>query len=100
MNRRVVDPSLWSETPREVVVDLSWVKTFDDFVRAMKAAFPLEQDPLEIWRAIRDGLFWQTSPLKVRLEGWSEFEKVMPSYAKKLRRLFRNHLGRVTVDYR
>ncbi|HXU03880.1 MAG TPA: hypothetical protein VN903_23120 [Polyangia bacterium] len=100
MNRRVVDPSLWSDTPKEIVVDLSFVKTFDEFVRAMKIGFPLEQDPLEIWGAIRDGLFWQTSPLKVRFEGWSHFETVMPRYATKLKRLFRDHLGRVTVDYR
>jgi hypothetical protein len=100
MRRHVVDPSLWSDTPREIVVDLSSVKTFDDFVRAMKVAFPLEEDPLEIWVAIRDGLFWQTSPLDVRFDGWSQFEKVMPGYARKLKRLFRDHRGRVTVEYR
>ncbi len=100
MSRRVVDPSLWSDTPREIVVDLSSVKTFDDFVRVMKVGFPSEKDPLEIWGAIHGGLFWQTSPLEVRFDGWSQFEKAMPRYAKKLKRLFRDHLGRVTVDYR
>ncbi len=100
MSRRVVDPALWSDTPREIVVDLSSVKTFDDFARAMKIGFPLETDPLDIWKAIHDGLFWQTSPLKVRFDGWSQFEKVMPRYARKLTRLFQDHLGRVTVDYR
>jgi len=100
MNRRVVDPSLWSDTPREVVIDLSSVKTLDDFIRVMKVAFPLEENPLEIWGAIRDGLFWQTSPLHVRFDGWSQFEKSMPRYAGKLRRLFRTHVGRVVVEYR
>jgi hypothetical protein len=100
MSRHVVDPSLWSDTPREIAVDLSSVKTFDDFVRAMKTGFPLEEDPLGIWGAIHDGLFWQTSPLRVRFDGWPHFEKVMPRYARKLKRLFRDHSGRVTVDYR
>jgi hypothetical protein len=99
MKTRVVDPSLWSDTPKEVVIDLSSVKTFDDFVRAIKVGFPLDDDPLEIWGAIHDGLFWQTSPLQVRFEGWSRFEKLMPRYAKKLKRLFRDHIGRVTVEY-
>ena len=96
----MVDPSLWSDTPREIVVDLSSVKTFDDFVRAMKIGFQLETDPYEIWGAIREGLFWQTSPLQVRFDGWSQFEKGMPRYARKLKRLFRDHLGRVSVEYR
>ena len=100
MSRRVVDPSLWSDTPREIVVDLSSVKTFDDFVRVMKVGFPIEKDPLEIWGAIHGGLFWQTSPLEVRFDGWSQFERAMSRYAKKLKRLFRDHLGRVAVDYR
>lgn len=100
MNRRVVDPSLWSDTPREVVIDLSSVRTFDDFVRSMKVGFPLEEDPLEIWGAIQGGLSWQTSPLQIRFDGWSQFEKLMPRYARKLKRLLRDHRGRVTVEYR
>ena len=93
MNRRVVDPSLWSDTPRAIVIDVSSVKTFDDFVRAMEVGFPLEGNPLEIWRAIIDGLHWQTSPLHLRFVGWSQFEEVMP-------RLLHDHVGRVTVEYR
>ena len=75
MKPQVVDPSLWSEIPRKIVVDLSSVKTFDDFTRAMKAAFPLDDDPLEIWVAIRQGLAWQTSPLEVRFDGWAAIRK-------------------------
>lgn len=100
MSRRVVDPSLWSDTPREVVIDLSAVKTFDAFVRAMAIGFPLEEDPLKMWGAIQDGLFWQTSPLHLRFVGWSQFEAAMPRYARRLKRLFRNHAGRVRVEYR
>ena len=100
MKPRVIDPSLWSETPRKIIIDLSAVKGFDDFTRAMESGFPLEEDPREIWAAIRHGLFWQTSPLEIRFDGWSEFEKAMPRYAKKLRDVFRTHIGRVTVEYR
>jgi hypothetical protein len=83
-----------------VVIDLSSVRTFDDFVRAMKSAFPLDEDPLEIWRAIQEGLLWQRSPLRLRFTGWSRFESVMPRFAAKLKRMLRSHIGRVTVEYR
>src|SRR5215216_6247038 len=99
MKPRVVDPTLWSDMPKKIAVDLSAVRDFDGFTRVMEVEFPLEEDAREIWVAIRHWLFWQTSPLEVRFDGWSAFEKKMPRYAKKLKDIFRTHVGRVRVEY-
>jgi hypothetical protein len=99
MQPRVVDPNLWSYTPRKILIDLSGVKSFEDFTRVMEVEFPLEEDPREIWIAIRHWLLWQSQPLEVRFCGWAGFEERMPRYARKLKEIFRTHVGRLSVDY-
>jgi hypothetical protein len=94
----------WSDVPREFEIDLSGVRSRDDFMRALKPHFPVGPDHLNIWGPIYRAIGMQTCPIRIRFLGWNGFADRMPRYAGRLRSYLtdyerRHGRERLAVDY-
>src|SRR5688572_1539770 len=76
----------WSEVPREFVIDLSAVRTRDDFIRLMASHFPVGPDHHNLWGPIFHMIVYQPCPFRFRFIGWHGFAQRMSRYARRLRR--------------
>jgi hypothetical protein len=90
--RRLWLPLPWGGEPREFLIDLRGVSSRDDFQRELTRHFPIAADHLELWGSLYRALYMeQAGPYRLRFLGWVGFEKRMPRYAKRLRRLLLDH---------
>ena len=79
------DAPKWSDVPRHFEIDLSAVRSRDDFVRAMAPHFPVGPDHRNLWGPIYRTIGLQSCPIHIRFLGWSGFAERMPRYARRLR---------------
>ncbi|OYV89056.1 MAG: hypothetical protein B7Z73_07290 [Planctomycetia bacterium 21-64-5] len=87
---------------REVVIDLRWVSTREDFQRELSRHIPMAADHRDIWPSLHNYFaVGRGGPLRLRLLGWSRFEQKMPRYARRLRRSFAQplRLWSITVTF-
>jgi hypothetical protein len=94
----------WSEVPRDFVIDLSAVRSRDDFMHAMASHFPVGPDHDNLWGPIFRTIGYQACPFRLRFIGWDGFAQRMPRYARRLRRYLaeyqrRHGEERLHVDY-
>ena len=66
-------------------IDVSQVRTRDDFRREMARHFQMDVDHAKIWHSISQGLLRMPTACTLRFSGWDEFERHMPHYARRLR---------------
>jgi hypothetical protein len=94
----------WSDQPREFFIDLSAVRSRDDFMRALSPHFPIGPDHNNIWAPIYRTIVYQACPFLFRFTGWDGFAQRMPRYARRLRHYLANYQRRhgeerLHVDY-
>jgi len=94
----------WSEVPREFTIDLTNVRSRDDFMRALRPHFPVGPDHLNLWGPIYQTIGLQTCPIHIHFTGWETFSHRMPRYARRLRSYLVNYerrhgKERLRVDY-
>ena len=70
--------------------DVSRVRTRDDFQREMSKHFRMDSDHSKIWSSITHGLLYLPTACTFRFRGWTEFERHMPAYAGRLRRIIQS----------
>ncbi len=79
------DRPKWSDVPRSFEIDLSAVRSRDQFMKAMAPHFPVGPDHRNLWRPIYSTIGMQSCPIRIRFLGWSGFAERMPRYARRLR---------------
>ena len=94
----------WTGEPREFLIDLRGIATRDRFQAELSRHFAIPADHRELWSALFDAVLYQTGPYRFQFLGWPEFERRMPRYARRLRRLLLDHQAlhgeeRLAVDY-
>jgi hypothetical protein len=79
-------------------IDLSHVRTRDDFQREMGRHFKMEADHNKIWDCISLWLLYQPTACTLRFRGWVQFEQHMPQYARRLRRKIKDFQKAMSED--
>lgn len=84
--------------------DMSRVRTREDFQRELGRHFKMEADHTRVWPCISQGLLYLPTACTFRFRGWPEFERQMPGYARRLRRMiqsFQRQMGEetYTIEY-
>jgi hypothetical protein len=71
--------------------DVGQVRTMADFQREMGRHFKMDVDHAKIWQSISHGLVYLPTACTFRFQGWSEFERHMPHYARRLRQMIQSY---------
>ena len=78
---------LWSDEPRRFTIDLAGASTPERLRAALAEHFELPAEWPNVWLRISDNISQQECPYHIQFVNWDGFQRAMPRYAKRLKRL-------------
>jgi|SRR5579884_872722 len=89
--RRLILPLPYGGEPVELVIDLRGVSTQDTFRCELGRHFGISPDEQFFWHYLSHAIVSPSGPRYLRFLGWDEFERRMPRYARRLKRILSDH---------
>jgi hypothetical protein len=78
---------LWSDEPRRFTIDLDGAGTPDRLRAALAEHFELPAEWPDVWLRIAQIISGQERPYHIQFVNWEAFQRAMPRYARRLKRL-------------
>ena len=82
---------LWSDEPRQFTIDLAGASTPERLRAAWAEHFELPEEWPQVWLRISQSIAEQECPYHIQFVNWDAFQRAMPRYAKRLKRLLNEY---------